>query len=307
MRQDEPEEEDDRSAGIIAVLSAAVFIASVLVMTLVHQIGGALTGEAATGAPTSIPLPAITTRQPTESDPAWLRHATPFAARDDKPVLSLVILDDGTQSDLAMNALDWDIPISIAVAADFDASPFRITQIQQRGGEALVLLPLGYADDFGRDPNVLRVGLTEEELLRRLHWHLARAGEGVVGVVDHREGDIRRDTTALRVLGDGLAEAQVMMIATDNSESDSPLSAVLRHREVPVGRSTAHLSRGDTPEAMRTALATAQRHAFAWGTAIVLIEAGEEPMAVVRDWLTTRGGSITLAPITHTIGRLRKG
>lgn len=300
--------------GMIAALGIGVFIASILAMAAINMIGGALTGFAETpGAETVAfePPPAtITTRVPDLDAPAWLANAAAFAAPPGKPLLAIVVLDDGTHSPLVMQALDWSAPLSFAIAADFDVSPFRVEQVRRAGREALALVPFGYAPTFGRDPNVLRRGLSDAELLRRLRWHLARAeagqGGGIVGVVDRHAGDIVRDARALRTIGDGLAASGMMMIDSAGVP-DSLLSARLRPLGVPVGRRTTRVLRHGTVDEAFAALVDAERHAFTWGTAIVLVEADDTSMRALSDWLESRGDNIALAPVSHVVRRLRTG
>jgi len=301
---------EEPGIGMIALLGVGVFVASILTMVVINLVGGALTGLARSDNAELVafePPPAtILTRAPAPDAPAWLAHAAPFDAPPGKPLLAVVVLDDGTHSPLAMQAVNWRAPLSFAIAADFDVSPFRIEQVRRAGREALALLPLGYAPEFGRDPNVLRRGLSDAELLRRLRWHLARAGEGIIGAVDQYAGDITRDMRALRTIGDGLAAGGLLMVESAD-DPDSLLSARLRPLGVPVGRRTTRVARGGTADAAFAALVDAERHAFTWGTAIVLVEADGTSMQALSEWLESRGGSIALAPVSHVVRRLRTG
>ena len=193
---------DDLGAGAVAALGAGAFVLAVVFMALMNQLGGAFTGAAATSDVENVSFEApeaeIAVLPPRAGAPAWLLHAEPSTASAATPLMAIVVMDDGEESHAAMRALDWDVPLSFAIAADFGDSPSRVEQVRHAGREALALLPFGYGDDFGRDPNVLRRGLSERELLRRLRWHLARTGEGIVGAVDGQAGDIARDIVALR-------------------------------------------------------------------------------------------------------------
>ena len=308
---------DELGAGAMAAMGAGVFLMSIVVMVMINQIGSAITSNAVTPMVDDIAfavpqdmvavLPALPAGRSHDADtPAWLAHSEPFEASARTPLIAVVILDDGTQSSVALRGLDDDEPLSFAVAADFGDSSYRIEQIRRAGREALALLPFGYGADFGRDPNVLRRGLTEAELTRRLHWHLARAGEGIVGAVDQHGDDIVRDETALRVIGDGLVSSGMLMIDS-RSDADSLISARLRPMGVPVGRRTVRVGRDDDADTAFAALTDAERHAFAWGTAIVLVEAGDTAMNTVQKWLETRSESIALAPVSHVVRRMRTG
>ncbi len=301
---------DDLGAGAAAALGAGSFVLAVVFMALLNQIGGAQTGTAAMPAVEDISFEApeadIAILPPHEGAPAWLLNAAPFRADPGTPLMAIVLLDDGQDSHATMRALDWDVPLTFAVAADFGDSPSRVEQVRHAGREALALLPFGYGDDFGRDPNVLRRGLSERELLRRLRWHLARAGEGIVGAVDGQAGDIARDIVALRMLGEGLA-ADGMLMLDSRSDPKSVIAARMRPMGVPVGRRTTRVSRDALPDEAFMALTDAERHAFTWGTAIVLVEAGTASLDILADWMETRSDSIAIAPVSHVIRRLRRG
>ncbi len=301
---------DDLGAGAVAALGAGAFVIAVVFMALMNQLGGAFTGAAATADVEEVsfeaPVAEITVVPPREGAPAWLLHAEAFEAPAGTPLMAIVVLDDGKESHAAMRALDWNVPLSFAIAADFGDSPSRVKQVRRAKREAMALLPFGYGDDFGRDPNVLRRGLSEQELLRRLRWHLARTGEGIVGAVDAQAGDIVRDIVALRTLGAGLA-AEGMLMLDSRSDSKSLIAARMRPMGVPVGRRTTRIYRDALPDEAFMALTDAERHAFTWGTAIVLVEAGTTSLDILADWMRTRSDSIAIAPISHVIRRLRRG
>ncbi len=304
---------DTLGVAALAALSAGVFVLSVAAIVLVNQVGSALTGDAVVANADATheiafepPAPSITVLPPRVDLPAWLANAQPFEAPPRMPVMAVVVLDDGTNASLIVEALKWTAPLSFAVAADFDASPHRVQQIRQAGREVLALVPFGYAPDFGRDPNVLRRGLSEAELLRRLRWHLARAGDGIVGVVDHHAGEIVQDEHALRIIGNGLV-SDGMALIDSRSAPDTLFAARLRPMGVPVGRGTTRIGRDDSIGDALAALIDAERQAFAWGTAIVVVEASDTAMLALTEWLGTRRTSITLAPVSHVIRRLRAG
>jgi len=301
---------DALGAGAMAALGAGVFALSVVAMIVFNQIGGAITGmagmrDAPDIAPEAAPPAVIASPALTDND-AWLANAQPFEAAPNTPLIAIIVMDDGTHSHMAQRAMGWDAPLSFAVAADFDNSPYRIEQFRKAGREVLAIVPFGYGDDLGRDPNVLRRGLTEGELRRRLRWHLARSGQGIVGIIDGHAGDIVQDPAALRIIGTDLAGRGMLMIDS-RRHPEGMISARLRPMGVPVGRRTMRIARGDTVDEAFAAFMDAERHAFAWGTGIVLVEAGDTAMQALEDWLESRVDSIAIAPVSHVIRRLRTG
>jgi len=315
---DAPRSEDwlgNLGAGAIAAMGAGVFALSILGMIAIDRIGGALTAGAAPvrivapeveGVAFEMPATDLAVVASRGRAPAWRLHGAAFEAPADRPLMAIVVLDDGTRSDAAMGALDWDAPLSFAIAADFDLSPHRIERVRRAGREALALVPFGYGPDLGGDPNVLRRGLGEAELLRRLRWHLARAGDGIVGVVDHHAGDLVRDVDMLRIVGGGLVD-EGMLTIDSRGDARSLLSASLRPMGVPVGRGRARIGRDDARDAVFEKLADADQYARTWGTAIVTVEAGEETMASLAAWIQARGQDVLLAPVSHVVRRLRRG
>jgi len=305
----------DLGAGAVAALGAGVFVLSIVAMVAIDRIGGTLTPDDAAarivapeveGVAFEVPRPAPGIVSPRADDPTWMINAAAFDAPPGRPVMAVIVLDDGTQPETALQALDWNAPFSFAIAADFDLSPHRVERVRRAGREALALVPFGYGPDLGADPNVLRRGLSEAELVRRLRWHLARAGGEIVGAIDGQSGDILRDAVALRIVGDELAAGGMLMIDS-REESDSLLSARLRPMGVPVGRRTARIARGDSHDVALDALGQAERHAGTWGTAIVLVEAGEGTMKALSEWVLTRGSDVAIAPVSHVIRQLRRG
>ncbi len=301
---------DDLGAGAVAALGAGAFLLAVVFMGLMNQLGGAVAGKAATASVEDVafeaPVTEIAVLPSREGAPAWLLHSGSFEAAENTPLMAIVVLDDGKESYAAMRAVSWNTPLTFAIAADFDDSPSRVKQVRRAGREAMALLPFGYGPDFGGDPNVLRRGLSERELQRRLRWHFARAGGEIVGAVDGQTGDIARDIVALRTLGEGLAAEGMLMIDSRN-DPQSLISTRMRPMGVPVGRRTTRIARDALPDEAYLALTDAERHAFTWGTAIVLVESGTTSLDILSDWIGTRGNSIAIAPISHVIRRLRRG
>ncbi len=298
---------DSLGVGGLAACGTIAAILSVVIMALLNQAGSARLSDAAVpvadDAVFEAPAPAIATVRPADSNAQWIVNAEPFSATPGQPLIAVIVLDDGVNSHAVQRALDWRAALTFAVAADLDDSPSRLKDIRRAGREAMALLPMGYGPDFGRDPNVLRRGLSEAELQRRLRWHLARS-QGVVGAVDQHGGDIMRDIVALRTVAQGLA-AEGHLFVDARSATDSIAAARLHALGVPSTRYTSRITRDDSTDAALMALTDAEKHAFIWGTAIVVVDAGTGPMATLADWLRDRNPGIAIAPISHVMRRLR--
>ena len=300
---------DSLGVGGIAVCGTVAAIFSIVLMALVNQIGAARLSDAAVpvadDALFEAPVAAITTVRPADFDAAWVTNAEPFQGQPGQPIIAVIVLDDGVNSLAVDRALDWVVPLSFAVAPDLDNSQHRLKSIRRAGREALALLPMGYGPDFGRDPNVLRRDLSEVELQRRLRWHLARS-QGVVGAIDHNGGDIMRDIVALRIVGQGLA-AEGLLYVDAGSARDSIAAARLRALGVPSAYRTTRIERKGRADAAFMALTDAEKHAFTWGAAIVVVESDTGSMAVLAKWLRNRNPGIAIAPVSHVMRRLRTG
>ena len=300
---------DSLGVGGIAVCGMFAAILSIVLMVLINQIGAARLSDAAVPvadeAAFEAPIAAIATVRPADANAAWIVNSEPFNAKPGQPLIAVIVLDDGINSHAVQRALDWRSPLTFAVAADLDSSQNRLKTIRRAGREALALLPMGYGPDFGRDPNVLRRNLSETELQRRLGWHLARS-QGVVGAIDQHGGDIMRDIVALRIVGQGLS-AEGLLYVDARSARNSIAAPRLRALGIPTARNTTRIKQDDTVEAALMALTDAEKHAFTWGAAIVVVEAGSGSMDVLADWLRNRNQGIAIAPISHVMRRLRTG
>ena len=300
---------DRLGAGGLAMSACAAAVLSVFVMVVVNQIAASQHGNAgvpsaqeATFEPPETPIARVNT---SVAPDARLINAQPFDNTKAQSVMAVIVIDDGRDSHAADRALEWSIPLTFAVPADFDDSPFRVKQMRRKGREVLALVPMGYGEDLAQHPNVIARHLSDTELLRRLRWHVARTGD-VVGVLDMDGGDVLRDVHAMGIVARELKDTGALFIHSKTTK-DSIAGKRVRAAGVPTGQRTARIDYEDTVDQAFEVLLDAEKYALEWGTAIVLVEAGATSMNALSDWLNTHNPAVAIAPVSHVVGRLRRG
>lgn len=300
---------DRLGAGALALSACIATVLSVFALVAINQIGAAPVTEAAVPAAEEAvfepPALKIARKPAPTGDGAWRRNAEPFDPGDAKGVIAVIVLEDGADPHAADRALDWSVPLTFAVVADFETSPHRIKRIRRAGREAMALIPMGYGPEFGHRPNVLERHLSDTEMLRRLHWHLARGGP-VVGAMDLDGGDVLRDAHAAGILARGLSE-KGMLFVDSSAVSDSIAGTRIRAQGVPTGFRTATIPAGSSIDDAFAVMAEAQAHALDWGTAIVLVHADSDALGGLAMWLRSRDSTVAIAPVSHVVGNLRRG
>lgn len=305
----EPHWFDQIGIGMMALGASLLALFSVVLMAVFNQMVAARLSEAAV--PTAAeavfeaPVPVIARKRVSANLPVWMKHAEPFDTAGAQGLIAVVVMDDGRGSHLAERALEWTAPLTFAVAGDFAMSAERIARVRRAGREAMVIVPMGYGPDLGRDPNVLDLHLSEAEVRRRVGWHLARA-EGYVGAISGHSGPVMRDEPSMRAVGEELA-ARGLIFVDSGAERNSLAGARIRSLGVPTGQGSVYVTRNDSASAALEKLADAEQRALTWGTAIVLIDADKTAMGALADWLRIRTPALAIAPISKVVGELRSG
>lgn len=305
----EPHWFDQIGIGLMALGASLLALFTVIAMAVFNQMVAARLSEAAVPPAQEVafeaPEPVIARKRVSSNLPGWKQYAVPFESVEADGLIAVIIMDDGSASPLAQRALEWTAPLTFAVAGDFALSAQRLSRIRRAGREAMVIVPMGYGPEFGRDPNVLDLHLSENELRRRLRWHLARA-DGYVGVVDGNSGPVMRDEPSMRAVGEELA-AQGLVFVDSGAAKGSIAGPRVRALGVPTGQSTVRITGADSPAAALEKLTDAEQQALTWGTAIVMVDADKVAMKALADWLRTRNPLFAIAPVSAVIGQLRGG
>lgn len=241
-------------------------------------------------APTSAAPPAAAAEVVPEDAPARLRFAAPFVPPEPpRPLLSLVILDDGTMADAPALLADLPVPVSVALDPSAPDATARMEAFRAAGIEVLAL---------GRLP--ARPQPQDVEVF--LGPALGVLSEAVA-VLDLGEGGLRtRDATARMALSrlarEGLGAVLVgggLGRGAEAAEAAGvPAAEILRDLD----------GEGQDQTAILRQLDDAVRRAGQEGQAVLLARLRPETLQVLSAW--TQGGrvnEVAVAPVSAVLRR----
>ncbi len=151
--------------------------------------------------------------------PAWQQFALAMPPTGGRPMVAIVIDDMGIDKLDAARVIALPGPLTIAFMSYATDLPAQAQAARAAGDEIWMHIPMEPMDgEIDAGPNVLKAGLTPDELRRRLDWALARL-PGIVGVNNHMGSRFTQDAPGMAiVMGElrarGLAFLDSRTIAT---------------------------------------------------------------------------------------------
>jgi hypothetical protein len=151
-----------------------------------------------------VPDPQVATIAPppvnSAADAAWLKNSVAFAVPQGKPLIAVVLDDVGVARSHAELAIDLPGVVTLSFMTYADGVADMAARARAKGHELMLhvpMEPLGQEVDAG--PNVLTVGASESELLKRLDWGLGRF-PGYIGINNHMGSRFTQDERGMSVV-----------------------------------------------------------------------------------------------------------
>ena len=117
--------------------------------------------------------------------PAWLKNAMASDDPGRRPMIAIVLDDVGVAPQDAEMALGLPGAITLSIMTYAPNAATLADRARAKGHEIMVHMPMEPVDhSVDPGPNALLVGLTEDEIRRRVVWGLTRFG-GYVGINNH--------------------------------------------------------------------------------------------------------------------------
>ena len=221
------------------------------------------------------------------------------------PKISLVIDDLGLNRSLTRRAIDLPAPLTLSLLPYGEGLEALAEEARDAGHELLLHLPMEPQDLFiDPGPNALLVGLSDEELLRRLNWGLDRFS-GYVGVNNHMGSYFTRSlpemTLVLQVLKErGLLFLDSLTIAgSAGTQLAQNLGLTFAKRDL-------FLDAEPQRSAIDAQLIRLEAMAREKGSAIALAHPYEATLAALSDWLPmARERGFAFVPISEMAKPMR--
>ncbi len=174
---------------------------------------------------------------------------------------------------------------------------------REAGHELLVHVPMDpehVRDDMGT--NVLEVGLSEKELVRRIDWALQRFS-GFVGINNHMGSRFTADRPGMTRLMRELKNRGLLFLDS-RTTARSVAAELARDFAVPFAERRVFLDNDPAPAAVAHQMQEAERIARRDGAVVVIGHPRDATIAALRQWLSRleeRG--FVLAPLSAVVNR----
>ncbi|HWT99227.1 MAG TPA: divergent polysaccharide deacetylase family protein, partial [Terriglobales bacterium] len=262
-------------------------------------------GETVAAVP-SKPQPSITPTPRDGDRPAWLRNAVAFHAPVSGPMIAIVLDDVGVNKPDAELALNLPAPITLSIMTYADNAAELAQRAHERGHELMLHVPMQPVNDrINPGPNALMVGLSSDELKRRLDWGLSRF-PGFIGINNHMGSRFTQDEAGMRVVMTDL-QARGLLFLDSRTIANSVGERVAAEQGVPhIGRDVflddeVALLGGDS---VARQLAVAERIATKRGFVVAIGHPHPATVAVLQKWMADlKQRGFTLVPLSAVARR----
>ena len=142
----------------------------------------------------------------------WIKNAVAFAVPHGKPLIAVVLDDVGVARSHAEMAIDMPAVITLSFMTYADGVATMAARARAKGHELMLHVPMEPLDsDVDAGPQALTVGLSENEIRKRLAWGLARF-PGYIGINNHMGSRYTQDERGMRIVLDELKQRGLLFL-----------------------------------------------------------------------------------------------
>ncbi|HVI87832.1 MAG TPA: divergent polysaccharide deacetylase family protein [Dongiaceae bacterium] len=252
------------------------------------------------------PQPGIVPTPRDGDRPAWLRNAVALHAPVTGPMIAIVLDDVGVNKPDAELALNLPAPITLSIMTYADNAAELAARAHERGHELMLHVPMQPVNDrINPGPNALLVGLSPDELKRRLDWGLSRF-PGFIGINNHMGSRFTQDEAGMRLVMTDL-QARGLLFLDSRTIANSVGERIAQEQGVPhIGRDVflddeVALLGGDS---VARQLAVAERIATKRGFVVAIGHPHPATVAVLQKWMADlKQRGFTLVPLSAVARR----
>lgn len=235
--------------------------------------------------------------------PDWVRFAVPMPAVSGKPMVAVVIDDLGVDRRRSEKVVTLPGPLTLAWMTYADNLRPLTQAARQRGHELMVHVPMQpQSDSYDPGPDVLEVGLSSEEVRRRLRWGLGRF-DGFVGINNHMGSRFTADRPGMSVVMEEL-RARGLLFLDSLTTQNSVGAEMARRYGVPFAARQVFLDNDMSVSAVRGQLAKTEALARKHGMAIAIGHPHDGTIEALASWLPGLAAKgLQLVPVTTIVKR----
>ncbi|OJX81221.1 MAG: hypothetical protein BGO92_09200 [Magnetospirillum sp. 64-120] len=233
--------------------------------------------------------------------PAWIRYAVPSPVVTGKPMIAVVIDDLGVDRRRSEKVVSLPGPLTLAWMT-YAENLRGITQsAHNRGHELMVHMPMQpMSESYDPGPDVLEVGLKDDELRRRIRWGLGRF-DGFVGVNNHMGSRFTADRAGMGVVMEEI-KARGLLFLDSVTTQKSVAPDLARQYGVAFAARHVFLDNDMAVSAVREQLAKTEAYARKHGAAIAIGHPHDGTIEALSAWLPTLAAKgFVLVPVTTIV------
>ncbi|HKP24558.1 MAG TPA: divergent polysaccharide deacetylase family protein [Dongiaceae bacterium] len=240
------------------------------------------------------------------ADAAWLKNSVAFSVPQGRPLIAVVLDDVGVARNHAELAIDLPGVITLSFMTYADGVDDMAARARAKGHELMLhvpMEPLGQEIDAG--PNVLTVGASEGELLKRLDWGLDRF-PGYIGINNHMGSRFTQDERGMSVVLAELKRRNLLFLdsRTISNTVGDKLAAQMGVAHV---MRDVFLDNEMDEAAVIKQLMQAERVAASKGQAIAIGHPHPATIAAIRAWMPkAEARGFVIVPLS-AVAKLRLG
>lgn len=257
---------------------------------------------------TAIPDARIVAPPPSKNGtPPWLAYAVPMPpqAVGSKPMIAVVIDDLGLDRRRSARVIELAGPLTLAFLPYAQELPAQTAFGHAKGHELLVHVPMepvGASYDPGPDSNLMKVGLSADEIRNRLERDLAQFA-GYVGINNHMGSKFTSDKAGMRVVLKELQDRGLLFLDSRTS-AQSVGAEVARELGLPFAERNVFLDNVPSLIEVSTQLEKLESYARQYGHAIAIGHPHDGTIEALTAWLPTlEAKGLTLVPVSAIVKR----
>lgn len=234
-------------------------------------------------------------------EPQWLRYAVAAPPKDSRPRIAIVIDDMGVDRRRSERAVHLPGAVTLSYLPYAVDLQHQTEAARSAGHELIVHVPMEPLESNpDRGPNELDVGLSQDEVLRRLRWDLAQF-DGYVGINNHMGSKFTSDAQSLRPVMKEL-QARGLLFLDSKTIGNSAGIDLARSLGVPHASRDVFLDNELAAPAIDAQLAETERVARREGSAIAIGHPHDQTLDALEAWAQSlqRKGFV-LVPLTAIV------
>jgi polysaccharide deacetylase 2 family uncharacterized protein YibQ len=239
-------------------------------------------------------------------DATWLKNAVAFVVPPGRPMIAVVLDDVGVARGHAELAIDMPPAITLSFMTYADGVADMAARARAKGHELMLHVPMEPLDDgIDPGPHALTVEASDQELLARLNWDLARF-PGYIGINNHMGSRFTQDERGMRVVLQELKRRNLLFLDSRTISTTVADSLAARMGVAHVMRDV-FLDDERNGAAVLKQLAQAEKVAAAKGQAIAIGHPHPATLAAIRSWMPqARARGFVIVPLS-VVAKLRLG